>query len=137
MNLTLHRLAEQVNSTFGQLKIDHMTHPTLWTCEDLWHDNKPRQSCIPAGVYKCEPHAWKPNNPFKFQKVWQVMNVPNREAVLIHTGNTNIDTIGCILVGFDLDTSYGVKKSKAAIAYLQKVIGEKPFTLTIKDDILE
>lgn len=60
--------------------------------------NQHNISCIPEGKY--EVH--KIISPTK-GKCFQVMNVPNRTAILIHIGNyasgVKIDTQGCILVG--------------------------------------
>lgn len=57
-------------------------------------DNKANVSRIPNGEYIIEPH----NSPH-FGSVWIVLNVPNRSHILIHKGNTDDDTKGCILLG--------------------------------------
>ncbi|NBW10891.1 MAG: hypothetical protein EBR82_22965, partial [Caulobacteraceae bacterium] len=64
------------------------------TLELPWKDNADMISCIPVGTYECKP--W---DSAKFPNVWEITNVPNREAILIHSGNTMKDTHGCVLVG--------------------------------------
>ncbi len=64
------------------------------TLEEPWRDNKQKVSCIPTGLYRVVKF-----NGAKYKNVWQVLDVPNREAILIHNGNTVEHTEGCILVG--------------------------------------
>jgi hypothetical protein len=60
--------------------------------------NQHNISCIPEGEYDCH----KITSPTK-GKCFQIMDVFNRTAVLIHVGNyatgKKVDTEGCILVG--------------------------------------
>lgn len=135
MKITLHRFAEHGKNTLGVLRIDHMTHPTIFTCEDLWQDNRPNISCIPPGAYRCDPHGWEAKSMHHFKRVWQIVGVPRRSAILIHAGNNHTDTAGCLLVGFGIWNA-GITDSAKAIEYLRKVIGEKSFTLTVKSDII-
>lgn len=68
---------------------------TIFTLEQPWRDNKHDVSCIPNGTYPCVL-AW--SNRFK-KLMPRLVNVPNREGILIHPGNFAGDTHGCILVG--------------------------------------
>lgn len=52
---------------------------------------------IPKGTYNINV-VWSP----KFKGYYpRLENVPNRSAILIHSGNYPEDTLGCILVGFN------------------------------------
>jgi hypothetical protein len=64
------------------------------TLELPWLNNQHQISCILPGVYDLE--LW---NSEKFGKCLHVRMVPDRDAILIHKGNFNKDTHGCILVG--------------------------------------
>ena len=88
----LKRFRSDAQGTFGELSMNgkHL----CYTCEDPWNDNKPGESCIPAGGYDCVPHSGT-----LYKNVWEVTKVPGRSAILIHNGNTIRDTRGCILVG--------------------------------------
>jgi hypothetical protein len=92
MKLELHRSAQSEKGTFGILVLDD--EPLCVTCEDDWQDNAAGRSCIPPGIYKCLHHDGE-----HYKRVWEVLNVPGRTAILIHNGNTARDTQGCILVG--------------------------------------
>lgn len=92
IEIKLIRVCSSESGTFGVMMIDDM--PLCVTCEDPWRENERNISCIPKGVYSCVPH-----NGGRFKNVWEIKNVPGRDAVLIHNGNTIKDTEGCILVG--------------------------------------
>jgi hypothetical protein len=64
------------------------------TLELPWRENRRQISCIPAGTYDLE--LWQSK---RFGNCLHVMNVPGRDAILIHTGNYDHNTHGCILVG--------------------------------------
>ena len=64
------------------------------TLELPWRNNARRISCIPDGTYKCVKRVSK-----KYGHHWHVLDVPNRSLILIHSGNFNHHTLGCILVG--------------------------------------
>lgn len=70
---------------------------TIYTVEKAWVNNERRISCIPEGTYKITPHHTE-----KFPNTFEVNDVPNRDAILVHGGNTEADVIGCIAVGHDL-----------------------------------
>lgn len=129
--VTVTRLKEVGEATIGRMDVEGLDFP-LWTLEDLWQNNHPRVSCVPAGTYPCIPHAWEDDSPAHIKRVWQVLNVPGREAILIHAGNTDKDTLGCILVG-KAEAGSTITNSREAIDILRAVLGSNPFTLTIID----
>jgi hypothetical protein len=62
----------------------HVVVHTFIRCLELeWKDNAPQVSCIPPGEYRL---AWTLSNRFK-RHTWQVMDVPGRSGVRIHSGN--------------------------------------------------
>ena len=87
-------------------------------------------SCIPAGSYPLKMIV----SP-KYGPVYKVHNVPGRTDILIHTGNTTDDTLGCIMHC----SSYGLLSGKIAglssrVAYirLMAVLEGGTHTLTIE-----
>lgn len=66
------------------------------TLECPWKGNKPFLSCIPAGVYGIE---YREDAESRVHKAFVVKNVPHREGILIHVGNTIRDFEGCIGLG--------------------------------------
>ena len=64
------------------------------TLENPWLNNEPTISCIPAGKYIAKKYSSQ-----KYLNVWELQNVENRTYILIHNGNLEKHTQGCILVG--------------------------------------
>lgn len=69
----------------------------LFTCEDDDRGNAPNVSCIPPGVYVLK----RVRSP-KFGETFEIAGVPGRTHVLLHWGNTEEDTEGCVLLGLSL-----------------------------------
>ncbi len=124
-------------ATQGQMVDDDGSH--LWfTLEHEWVDENgdglgdTGVSRIPAGSYTCERfHSEKHPNTF------QVMNVPGRTAILIHSGNTTDQTEGCILIGKGrghLNGKPAVLQSRDAFAeFLAKFEDVDSFLLDVVD----
>jgi hypothetical protein len=90
--LTLTRTERNADGTFGRLTAPDLS---LYTCEDDWLDNAPGISCIPDGKYWLKRTIFLKHNLPTFE----VTDVPGRSRILIHSGNTEEDVEGCILVG--------------------------------------
>jgi hypothetical protein len=59
-----------------------------------WRDNSPNVSCVLAALYKMK------RDTFKGKYVnYKILDVPGREAIELHRGNTVADTRGCPLIG--------------------------------------
>jgi hypothetical protein len=74
--------------------------------ENPWRNNLPTISSIPEGPYVCTKF-----NGNKYKNVWEVNNVVERSAILIHNGNVEEHTKGCILVG----KKWGFLKDEPAV----------------------
>lgn len=85
------------------------------TLENPDLNNHNNISCIPLGTYK----VIKYSSP-KYPKVWEILDVPGRTHVLIHVGNTEANTEGCILVG----RSYGFLKDQIAVLGSKLALGD-------------
>lgn len=124
----LTRVLSNDGGTFGVLHMDGK--PLCVTLEDPWNDNKKNISCIPAGIYDCKKFSGA-----KYKDVWILENVPNRSYILIHAGNTQLDTQGCILVGKEFGNLRGrqaILRSQGALRLLRYHLPDE-FTITIKD----
>lgn len=122
--IKLLRVCQNAFGTFGVLIYDGRV--LCATLERKWLDNQKSISCVPSGLYDCARYGSD-----KHPNVWELLNVLNREKILIHTGNTMADTEGCILVG-KYFTSDGVAESVAAMNDLRRLL-PKSFQLEIID----
>lgn len=86
-------------------------------------------SCIPTGDYICKIE-FSPSHGMCFH----ILNVPGRSHILIHSGNYNKDTEGCILLGENLldinnDGLRDVTNSRKTVERLEAICDS--FILTI------
>lgn len=106
MKIEVKRIAKKSTYTIGKMYIDGKYYcDTLEDKDRGISQNTPLSTikaikvagstAIPAGVYKVivsMSPKFKRNLP-------RLLNVPGFEGILIHRGNTDKDTAGCILVG--------------------------------------
>ena len=109
MKLKVLRFSSQEDSTSGLLFLDGDLGLEFlcYTLEDERRILKIKgETRVPAGTYKVELrtegrfHEKYKKKYCAFHKgMLHVTNVPNFEYILIHTGNTDEHTAGCLLVG--------------------------------------
>lgn len=105
MKLTVIRHNLQDDYTSGILLIDDYFE--CYTLEDEQRAVKVwGETCVPDGVYEITlrtegsfHNRFKKKFPDFHKGMLWVRNVPNFEYILIHIGNTDKDTAGCLLVG--------------------------------------
>ena len=98
--ITLARMGSTPWGTLGTLRLpDGSIFPTV---EPVWQYNARGASCIPAGVYtmalRSSPIVAKTSG-FEFQRGWEITGVPDRSLIMIHPGNWQHNSNGCVLVG--------------------------------------
>lgn len=121
--------------TLGRLEV--YRDELLYECKTLelpWKDNQQDISCIPENHYPAGLHE----SPTFGDCVW-IQDVPDRSEILIHYGNYNRDTLGCVLVGkefidIDGDGHKDVTSSKTTMKELLNVLKE-PLFVNITNEI--
>jgi hypothetical protein len=118
LRITLTRFALRDKCTIGRLYIDG-EDTGLYTLEDKVRQipGEPvekwkvfGETAIPTGIYNVVVAL---SSHFK-RELPHLQNVPGYEGVLIHPGNTDADTEGCILVGKDWPHSDEILRSREA-----------------------
>ncbi len=130
-HVILQRAFQDDDVTLGMLKIKDVAHDPIYTLENPWLDNRAWSSCIPPDTYVAEKY-----DGFKYKNVYQIMGVPHRSGILFHKGNFVRQTFGCILLGLKsgiLNDKPAVMDSGDAMDYFRKLMGKKPFTITVND----
>lgn len=126
MVITVKRLYKTENSTIGELLIDGVFE--CFTLEDKERPVKIKgETAIPKGTYRVIINE---SNRFK-RLLPLLIDVPNFEGVRIHSGNSNHDTEGCILVGQTRNKNYIGQSRKAFDKLFKKMQTAKNITLTI------
>ena len=132
INLLLIRNTFSKKSTIGELFLNG--ERICDTLENSWQDNQRNISCIPEGVYPVRLRLPRESATRDYLHLL-VQEVPNRDWILFHRGNTAKDTSGCILVGLGTEQDV-VHNSVLAMDLLIKEIlnlGGENINLIIKN----
>lgn len=105
--------------------------PFALTLEKPWKGNQQSISCIPDGEYICR----RVNSP-KFGNTFEITGVKGRLAILLHKGNIEEHTHGCVLIG----EQFGYLNGETAVLssdtgfteFLNKAKDINDFLLSIK-----
>lgn len=120
--LSLIRTHSLPQQTKGELFVLDENAQVLFQCFTLelpWKENQQNISCIPAGRYPIVPR-WSA----KYKDHLHILDVPNREWILIHEANYVHELRGCIAVGrerIDMNGD-GLKDVKHSIATKRKLL---------------
>jgi hypothetical protein len=123
MLLTVNRFTSDSDATLSTVSIDGVFE--CFGLEDEHRiDKVPGETRIPSGFYSVRLRTFggfHANYSARFadihQGMLQVMDVPGFEFILIHVGNTDEDTAGCLLVGCNANTSQGLSVGSSVKAY--------------------
>jgi hypothetical protein len=156
MRLRLDRVQSDAESTLGKLWV--LAAPVAvflaWSCEDGYRAVKvPGETRIPAGIYAL---GLKPLGTSRFDAKYtarfgaafhkgmvEIRDVPGFEGVLLHIGNTEKDTAGCVLIGAawgrDAGGHYQVLQSETAYRRVYPMLRDalmrgEECTLEVVDD---
>jgi hypothetical protein len=120
MKLVVLRISSQSDSTNGILfekDNDDKLNFICYTLEDEYREVKVKgETRIPAGIYTIKlrkeggfHERYSKKFPDIHRGMLHVTNVPGFEYILIHTGNTDEHTAGCLLVGDSQENNF-IKK---------------------------
>ncbi|MDR1878288.1 MAG: DUF5675 family protein [Bacteroidales bacterium] len=130
MKLHVKRTALKPTYTIGKLYIDGEYFCD--TLEDTVRASGVKiagKTAIPAGTYKVIL-TYAPR--FKRLLPW-IQSVPNFEGILIHRGNTDADTSGCILVGKNEIVGKVIRTAEYELKLVDMLRKEKDITITIEN----
>lgn len=100
MKLLIERYSFSKKQTIGKGYLLNDNGSIIFDFETLelpYIKNKRNISCIPKGKYKVIKRYSE-----KFKNHFHILNVPNRDYILIHRGNYYTQLRGCVLIGSDL-----------------------------------
>lgn len=128
MKIVVKRLHFTDKSTISELSIDGTFE--CYVLEDVEREIKIQgKTAIPKGTYKI---GFRYSPHFKKIVPW-LLNVPNYLFILIHWGNTALDTEGCLLVGKTRSLDFVGESKKAFQSLFAKLQDAKDeITITIE-----
>jgi hypothetical protein len=106
--LTIRRSIETDKNILGFATLTNSRGKIIFNCVTLelpFLANKKQISCIPMGTYR----AIKTKSNSKGE-VLLIKQVPDRSSILVHVGNYSKDTLGCVLVGRNIEYSEGTSE---------------------------
>ncbi len=123
LNLLLIRKNYSLDCTIGELFIvDYNSQKTIKVAETLEDASTTHkiygESCIPTGKYEVQitySNRFKKNLPI-------LLNVPGYQGIRLHGGNTEKDTLGCILVGMNTDHKTKIWNCAPALDAVMRLI---------------
>src|SRR3990167_10818403 len=124
--LIINRLDYQEKQTLGIGFVFNVINK-VWECKVLelpWKGNQKQVSCIPPGKYPLRKIS-SPSHGLCFE----VIGVPNRTNIQVHSANFYSDLLGCIAPGMDYgdinkDGVFDVLSSKVAMDKLLDLLPE-------------
>jgi hypothetical protein len=98
--------------------------------------NTPNISCIPDGEYLCK---WT-YSPHLQKFTYQVMDVPDRSGIRIHSANFFKQLQGCIALGdnhkdIDMDSNLDVIHSGTTVNEFNNIFNMQDFKLIIRSEV--
>ena len=128
-NLLLIRDTFTDKSTIGKLYFNGEFYGH--TLELAWKDNKKRVSCIPKGVYEVKKRHTE-ESKYKYEHL-HILDVDNRELILMHIGNYPKNSKGCILLGNTRALNFVGESRKAFYKLMYDLGSFKEIELIIKN----
>lgn len=133
MKITVTRIKSDSDATLSVVSVNNKFE--CFGIEDEYREDKvPNETRIPEGVYRVGVRTvggfhkrYSAKFPDFHHGMLQVLDVPNFEYILIHIGNTDDDTAGCLVVGANAHTANTICNSQSKKAYTKlyiKVIDE-------------
>ena len=113
MKITVERFFSDNDSTVSRVLIDG-THQCFGLEDEFREEKIPSETRIPAGPYKVGVRTVRGFHtrysrlfPDFHKGMLHILDVPNFTLILIHCGNTDEDTAGCLLVGTSVNITTG------------------------------
>ena len=126
MDMSLVRSRVDQYGVFGELLDSDGNH----FCYTLEH-NYDGQPKLPSGTYACVRGQHRLHSMTEDFTTFEVTGVPGHSNILLHCGNEQNDSEGCVLIG-QVETDIGIQNSRAAFAeFMSLQGGVSQFTLTV------
>lgn len=135
MDLRLVRTEFGEHGVFGTL-LDINGNQIAFTLEHSYQQpDSTWRSKLMDGTYICVRGQHQLANMTHPFETFEITNVPGHTNILIHVGNYNDDSEGCVLVGLHRDTAMILNSRMAFGKFMDLENGSDKFTLTVSSTI--
>jgi hypothetical protein len=119
------------NGIFGTLSNDDGTNKIATLEHAYLQPDGSYAPKTPPGTYTCQKglHTLE-HHPVPFQ-AFEITNVPNHDHILIHIGNYNKDSEGCVLIGNMRMGNMIMNSSRTFEIFMEEMKDTDSFQLTI------
>lgn len=141
IDVYLKRFLDDGKQTLGSLSFVPDGITELFVCKSLelpWKDNLNNVSCVPKGKYECQ---WTRSNRLSTAVghnvfAYEVLSVPNRTGIRIHSANYFFQLLGCVALGdahkdINSDGELDIIHSGATVEKFAMLLNKEPFNLFI------
>lgn len=134
MDLTLTRTEFRPDGVFGRLE----SADGGFSCVTLEHSYSGLPK-LPDGEYSCLRGTHRLTSMDHDFETFEILNVPGHSNILLHTGNYDQDSEGCVLLGEQIieqtNGEWWISSSRAAFArFIAAQAGCDSFTLTVRSE---
>lgn len=124
------RTKDTGKQTLGELVFEDFE---CFTLERAWKDNQSNISCIPKGQYGLK---WTFSPKF-MRYMYEVVKVPKRSGIRLHSVNYFFDLLGCIALGsgykdLNKDGELDIINSRVTVKKFEELLNKKDAILIIK-----
>ncbi len=134
MNFTLVRTSSGLYGIMGRL-VSYDGTMDLFTLEHAFSEGGAFVAKLATGIYTCKKgiHKLDHGGPIT---AFEVVDVPPFQGkpvsrILLHVGNYNKDSDGCVLLGAQMGTGCILESEKAFTAFMEKLADVDEFILTV------
>ena len=126
MNMSLVRGRFDEDGIYGQL-LDSNGSWVVFTIEHSYNLT-PK---LPDGIYSCVRGIHVLDHHPEGFETFQIIGVPGHEGILIHRGNTQDDSDGCVLIGTSMGDKCILNSENAYLKLMALQVTFNSFTLTV------
>ncbi len=122
----LKRFSQGATCTLGHLSVDGFSCVTI---ERPWLNNLESVSCIPVGVYPMKLGRYHRGNQGRGYPAYELLDVPDRTLIKIHSANRAAQVRGCIAPGESvapIDGDVAVTNSRNTLTDFMAAMADQP-----------
>lgn len=129
------RTSFEASGIYGVLQQDDGTQVAVTLEHAYLQDDGTYAPKLPDGSYTCQRGMWTLDHiPTPFE-AFQIMDVPNHTDILLHVGNYNKDSAGCVLLGQSRHGDMIIHSGVTFKTFMDMMAGIDTFQLDVSTNV--